>query len=235
MQKPSDIREGVRKGLPLVLPTLAGGISFGVLAQPVMGSIAPVVMSLVVFSGAAQFAALTVLTAGGGALAAIAAAMLMNGRWLPMGLAVGPFLSGGRRKRAAQSLALVDASFALSSRGDGTYDRGILIGATLPQAAAWTGGTLIGVLSSSAIADPGALGLDAMFPAFFAVLLAGEARGKLPLTAAALGALIALALMPFAPPGVPVLAASVAALLGLRSHRAKAVASHRELATGQAS
>jgi len=159
----------------------------------------------------------------------------MNGRWLPMGLAVGPFLSGGRRKRAAQSLALVDASFALSSRGDGTYDRGILIGATLPQAAAWTGGTLIGVLSSSAIADPGALGLDAMFPAFFAVLLAGEARGKLPLTAAALGALIALALMPFAPPGVPVLAASVAALLGLRSHRAKAVASHRELATGQAS
>ena len=235
MQKPSDIREGVRKGLPLVLPTLAGGISFGVLAQPVMGSIAPVVMSLVVFSGAAQFAALTVLTAGGGALAAIAAAMLMNGRWLPMGLAVGPFLSGGRRKRAAQSLALVDASFALSSRGDGTYDRGILIGATLPQAAAWTGGTLIGALSSSAIADPGALGLDAMFPAFFAVLLAGEARGKLPLTAAALGALIALALMPFAPPGVPVLAASVAALLGLRSHRAKAVASHRELATGQAS
>jgi predicted branched-subunit amino acid permease len=235
MHKPSDIREGVRKGLPLVLPTLAGGISFGVLAQPVMGSIAPVVMSLVVFSGAAQFAALTVLTAGGGALAAIAAAMLMNGRWLPMGLAVGPFLSGGRRKRAAQSLALVDASFALSSRGDGTYDRGILIGATLPQAAAWTGGTLIGVLSSSAIADPGALGLDAMFPAFFAVLLAGEARGKLPLTAAALGALIALALMPFAPPGVPVLAASAAALLGLRSHRAKAVASRRELAAGQAS
>ena len=69
-------------------------MSFGVLAQPVMGSIAPVVMSLIVFSGAAQFAALTVLTAGGSAVAAIAAAMLMNGRWLPMGLAVGPFLSG---------------------------------------------------------------------------------------------------------------------------------------------
>ena len=78
----------------------------------------------------------------------------------------------------------------------------MLIGATLPQAAAWTGGTLIGVLGGSALADPGALGLDAMFPAFFAVLLAGEARGKLPLTAAALGAVIALALMPFAPPGV---------------------------------
>src|SRR4051812_2724072 len=194
MQSPSDIRTGIRKGLPLVLPTLAGGISFGVLAQPVMGSVAPVVMSIVVFSGAAQFAALTVLTAGGSALAAIAAGMLMNGRWLPMGLAMGPFLSGGRFKRAAQSLALVDASFALSSRGDGTYDRGLLIGATLPQAAAWTSGTLFGVLLGPALSDPGALGLDAMFPAFFAVLVVGEARGRLPVAAAVTGAAIALAL-----------------------------------------
>jgi 4-azaleucine resistance transporter AzlC len=211
----SDLRTGLRAGLPLVLPTLLGGLSFGVLAQPVMGSVAPVVMSLVVFSGAAQFAALTVLTAGGGAVAAIVAGMLMNGRWLPMGLAVGPFLSGGPLKRAAQSLTLVDASFALSSRGDGTYDRGVLIGATLPQYAAWTGGTLIGVLTGSAISDPGSLGLDAMFPAFFAVLLYGEARGRFPQAAAAAGAVIALALMPFAPPGVPVLAACAAALLGV--------------------
>jgi 4-azaleucine resistance transporter AzlC len=217
MDKPSDIRAGIRTGLPLVLATVAGGISFGVLAQPVMGSIAPVVMSVIVFSGAAQFAALTVLTAGGGAVAAIAAGMMMNGRWLPMGLAIGPFLAGGRLKRSAQSLALVDASFALSRRRDGTYDRGILIGATLPQAAAWTTGTLIGALAGSALTDPGALGMDAMFPAFFAVLLWGEARGGRPLAAAALGAVIALALMPFAPPGVPVLAACAAALLGLRA------------------
>src|SRR3954471_20659792 len=210
---------GLRARLPLVAPTFAGGFSFGVLAQPVMGSVAPVLMSLTVFSGAAQFAALTVLTAGGGAVAAIAAGMLMNGRWAPVGLAMGPFLSGGPLKRAAQSLALVDASFALSSRGDGTYDRGVLIGATLPQAAAWTGGTLLGVLVGPALSDPGALGLDAMFPAFFAVLLAGEARGRRPRAAAALGAVIALALMPFAPPGIPVLAACAAALLGLRTER----------------
>jgi predicted branched-subunit amino acid permease len=216
MHESSDIRTGMRAGMPLVLPTFAGGISFGVLAQPVMGSIAPVVMSLIVFSGAAQFAALTVLTAGGGAVAAIAAGMLMNGRWLPMGLAVGPFLTGGPLKRTAQSLALVDASFALSRRDDGTYDRGVLIGATLPQFVAWTGGTLAGVLGGALIADPGSLGLDAMFPAFFAVLLAGEARGRLPMAAAATGAVIALALMPFAPAGVPVLAATAAALIGLR-------------------
>src|SRR4051812_50079007 len=157
-----------------------------------MGSIAPVVMSIAVFSGAAQFAALPVLPAGGGALAAIAAGMLMNGRWLPMGLAMGPFLSGGRLKRSAQSLALVDASFALSSRGDGTYDRGVLIGATLPQAAAWTGGTAAGVLGGSVLRDPGALGLDAMFPAFFLVLLAGGGQGPPAGAAAALCAILAL-------------------------------------------
>src|SRR3954469_7151488 len=119
MHEPSDIRTGIRKGLPLVLPTLAGGISFGVLAQPVMGSVAPIVMSIIVFSGAAQFAALTVLTAGGGVVAAIAAGMLCNARWLPMGFAVGPFLARPKIVRMVQAQAIVDASFALSSRGDG--------------------------------------------------------------------------------------------------------------------
>jgi len=217
-----DIRSGIRKGLPLVLPTFAIGISFGVLAQPEMGSVAPIVMSLIVFSGAAQFAALTVLTAGGGLVAAVAAGMLMNGRWLPMGLAVGPFLKGGRLRRSLESQGLVDASFALASRGDGTYDRGILLGATLPQGAAWVLGTAAGVFGGAILADPQTLGLDAMFPAFFAVLLAGEARSRETIAAAALGGLIALALMPFAPPGVPVVAAVAAALLGLRRARAKA-------------
>ncbi len=203
----------------MVLPTLAGGISFGVLAQPVMGSVAPILMSLIVFSGAAQFAALTVLTAGGGAVAAIAAGMLMNGRWLPMGLAIGPFLSGSPGKRALKSFALVDSSFAIARRGDGTYDGEKMVGATLPQAAGWVAGTAVGVvLGGAIIADPATFGLDAMFPAFFAVLLFAEARGKLPMTAAAGGGLIALALMPFAPPGVPVIAAFVAALIGLRGH-----------------
>src|ERR1700754_1213496 len=102
-----DLRNGIRAGLPLVLPTLAGGISFGVLAQPVMGSIAPVVMSLIVCSGAAQFAALTVLVAGGGAAPAIAAGMLLNARWLPMGLALGPYFKGGPLRRALESWMIV--------------------------------------------------------------------------------------------------------------------------------
>jgi 4-azaleucine resistance transporter AzlC len=211
----TDIREGARGALHLVLPTLAGGISFGVLAQPVMGSVAPIVMSMIVFSGAAQFAALTVLMAGGGVVAAIAAGMLCNARWLPMGFAVGPYLGSSKLVRAVRAQAIVDASFALASRGDGTYDRGVMIGSTLMQWPAWVGGTTIGVFAGGVIGDPQALGLDAMFVAFYFALLVEEAHGGLALTAALLGAAIAFVLMPFTPPGVPVVAASLAALIGL--------------------
>src|SRR3954470_6809858 len=137
MARDSEIRAGIRAALPFVLPTLLLGASFGVLAKPVMGPVAPIVMSIVVFSGGAQFAALSVLAAGGATGAAIGAALLMNARWLPMGFAIGPSLRGGARARALQRQAIVDASFAISSRGDGTFDRGLLIGATLPQAASW--------------------------------------------------------------------------------------------------
>jgi predicted branched-subunit amino acid permease len=216
MTEGMDVRAGMRKGLPLVLPTFALGISFGVLARPVMGPVAPIVMSVTVFSGAAQFAALTVLAAGGGVATAIVAGMLMNLRWLPMGLAVGPFLPGGALKRVAQSMAIVDASFVLSSRGDGTYDRGVLIGASAAQGTAWIAGTAAGVIGAGALGNPMALGLDSIFVAFYAALLFEEARSRGPIAAAAVGGALALALMPVAPAGVPVVAASLGALLGLK-------------------
>src|SRR3954465_10076794 len=141
-----------------------------------MGSIAPIVMSMIVFSGAAQFAALTVLTAGGGVVAAIAAGMLCNTRWLPMGFAVGPFLARSKLVRIGQAQAIVDASFALASRGDGTYDRGVMIGATLVQWPAWVGGTVIGVLGGGVIGDPQGLGLGEKVGRFYPRPLARHAR-----------------------------------------------------------
>jgi 4-azaleucine resistance transporter AzlC len=219
MQSDSEIRSGVRAALPIVLPTVALGISFGILARPVMGSVAPVVMSVVVFSGGAQFAALSVLQGGGAALAAITAGMLMNARWLPMSFAMTPSLRGGRLRRSGEAQAIVDASFVISDRGDGSFDRGLLLGATLPQAVSWVGGTLIGVLVAGTIADPSALGLDAVFPAFYLALLVRESGGRRAYEAMALAAIITVALTAFAPPGVPVIVASSAALLGLRGRR----------------
>ena len=64
---------GIRRGLPFGIAVFAISISFGVLARPLMGLVAPIVMSIVVFSGSAQFGALAVLLAGGSTAAAIAA------------------------------------------------------------------------------------------------------------------------------------------------------------------
>ena len=212
----SGVRAGLRAGLPIALPTFLLGVSFGVLARPVMGSVAPIVMSVVVFSGAAQFASLSVLAAGGAAGAAIAAGVLMNARWLPMGFAIGPSLPGRAPARAAQAQAIVDASFAISHRGDGTFDSGLLLGATMMQGLGWMTGTVIGVLAGPVITDPQAFGLDGIFHAFYLTLLVAEARGGRALAAAATGAAITLALMPFVPVGLPIIVASLGALLGLR-------------------
>src|SRR3954463_10284775 len=197
MPPDSGIRAGVRAALPLVLPTLLLGVSFGVLAKPVMGAIGPIVMSVLVFSGGAQFAALGVLQAGGAIGAAVAAGMLMNARWLPMGVAGRPSLTGGGRGRALQAQPIVDALFGMSSRGDGTFDRGLLIGATIPQASAWIAGTVIGVTGGDLLGAPARLGLDAVFPAFYLTLLVEEASGRRAVAAALAGAGIAVALMPF--------------------------------------
>jgi 4-azaleucine resistance transporter AzlC len=214
--EPTRLRDGVRAATAVIVPTLVLGISFGVLAEPVMGEVAPVVMSVVVFAGSAQFAALSVLAAGGGAAPAIASGLLMNARFLPMGFAVGASLPGGPVARGAQGQAIVDASFVLANRGGGRFDRSLLIGATLAQGAAWILGTVVGVFGGAAITEPERLGLDAIFPAFYLALLAEEVQSRSAVAAALLGALIALALLPVAPPGVPIIAASAAALLGLR-------------------
>jgi 4-azaleucine resistance transporter AzlC len=210
------MKDGFKAGLAFAVPTLALGASFGILAEPVMGATAAIVMSITVFGGAAQFASVTVLAAGGGVASAVSAGLLINARFLPMGLALAPALRGGRLRRAVEGQAMVDASWALANRGDGRFDRNVMIGATIPQAAAWWTGTAIGALGGSLIGDPQALGLDAMFPAFYLALLITEMDLRRTLPSALLGAAIALALVPFAPPGIPIVAASAAALLGLR-------------------
>ena len=218
-REPERLVDGVKAGLPFVLPTLAIGMSFGVLAEPVMGAWAAIAMSILVFGGAAQFASVSILAAGGSLVSAVSAGLLINTRFLPMGLAVAPTLKGGPLRRAAEGQTMVDASWALANRGDGTFDRQIMMGATIPQASAWWIGTALGALGGALLGDPETLGLDAIFPAFYLALLAEELSDRSMLSSAALGAAIALVLVPFTPPGIPVVAASAAALLGLRRSR----------------
>jgi 4-azaleucine resistance transporter AzlC len=206
----------MRAGIPLAAASLLVGISFGVLAEPVMGSVAPIVMSAIVFAGSAQFAATAVLADGGGAAAAILAGTLLNARFLPMGIALAASVRGRRLWRTLVGQAIIDASWAMASRGGGRFDVEYMLGATLVNYPAWVGGTALGVFAGELLGDPSDLGLDAIFPAFFLGLLANELRNPLSIGAALIGAGVALALTPFAPPGVPVLAACAGALLGLR-------------------
>lgn len=212
-----SFRQGFRAGVPFAIAGFALAISFGVLAHPVMGVVAPIVMSVVVFAGAAQFGALAVLAAGGGPLAAVVAGVLLNARYIPMGIAIGPSLEGGPLRRVLIGQGMIDFSWAASARAGGRFDWRFMLGATAPAYPSWVGGTALGVLAGDLIGDPQTLGLDAIFPAFFlALLLSGEASaGRRAVIAALLGAALALALIPLAPPGVPVIAACVAALVGL--------------------
>ena len=210
---------GIRAGLPFALLVGVVAVSFGALARSLgWGVLAPIMFSVITFSVAAQFAVAAVLGAGGGVFAAIAAAVLLNGRFLPMGMAVAPFLKGGPLRRALEGQTILTTSWALASRGGGRFDRAFMIGATVPQYVAWTVGTAVGVLSHVVVEDVERLGLDVVFPAFFLAVLMRELRsgGKRTIAATAIAAALAAALVPIAPPGVPVLAACGAALLALK-------------------
>ena len=212
-----ELRTGAVTALPLSIAVALFGVSFGVLSATSggMGALPAVVMSATTFAGSAQFAAASVLGGGGQPMAAIAAALLLNARYLPIGISVARALGGSPLRRLVKSQLVVDESWAIASRGDGHFEPGRLIGAGIVLWLAWVGGTVVGVIGGEALGDPAALGLDAAFPALFLALLASQLRSRAAITSAALGAGIALVLVPIAPPGVPIIAAAAAALVGL--------------------
>ena len=213
----ASFNAGFRAAIPYATVGALLSVSFGVLARDAGFPVeAAIVMSAVVFAGSAQFAAVAILAGGGSAGAAIAAAALMNSRFLPMGVALGPSLPGRPLLRAAQGQTVVDASWAMASRGDGTFDRWFLFGSTAPQYVTWLTGTTVGALGGDVLGDTSRFGLDAIYPMFFLALLANEVKDRLTAVVAVGGALLALALIEVAPAGIPVLAASLVALWGLR-------------------
>lgn len=216
MEHRASFRRGLRLGLPFAAVGFFLSVSFGVLARQAGFSVAQAsVTAMIVFAGSAQFAALSVVTAGGGIPAALTAGSLMNARFLAMGIALAPSLPGGPWRRAAQGQTVVDSSWALAHRGDGTFDRWLLFGTTVPQYAAWTLGSVVGAVSGDLLGDTERLGLDAIYPVFFLSLLIAELRDRTSRLVALTGALVALALVPLAPPGIPILAASAVALVGV--------------------
>ena len=224
-------RDGVSAAVPLSVAVFGFGVSYGVLALSVgMGTLAPIAMSATTFAGSAQFAAASVLGAGGSGATAILAALMLNARYLPLGVTVAPWLEGGFWSRLLHAHLMVDESWAIASEGRGRWNPRVMLAAGVGLGVAWIAGTAVGVLFGDALGDPARLGLDAAFPALFLALLAPQLRSEEreitvaririaappPVVAALLGAAIALVLTPFTPAGVPIVAAGAACLIGLR-------------------
>jgi 4-azaleucine resistance transporter AzlC len=204
-------RSLVRDAVAIGAATGAYAVSFGVLAVAAGLSVAQAcAMSLLVFTGASQFAVVGVLGAGGGILAALAPALLLAARNGLYGLALVPVLRGRRASRALQAQLVIDESTAMARAQE---DPGLAHSAFLLTGLSvfvfWNLGTLIGAVVGGGLGDPRDYGLDAMFPAAFLALLAPQLRRPGAPTAAVAGGLIAVALLPLAPAGVPVLAATL--------------------------
>ena len=210
------IRDGVRAALPLAPSPILFGLSFGVLSDATgFGGAAAVVMSATTFSGAAQFASVSVLDAGGTGAAAILAAVFLNARYVAISMTVSSIFPGNRLRRLVESQAIVDESWAISGRS-GRFKWPILVGAGLFFYVLWVASTALGTVLGGVLENPDELGLDAAFAALFLALAVPYLRDRRARQAAALGAGIVLVLLPFAPAGVPIIAAAAACLLGLR-------------------
>ena len=194
---------GVRLGIPYAVVGFVLSMSFGVVARqagfsasrrsPLPRSCSPARPS----SPRSPFAA-----SGGTLFAAVAAAAMMNGRFLAMGIALAPSLPGGPLKRGLQGQTVVDASWALANNGDGTFDRWLLFGTTAPQYVTWVLGTVMGAYGGDLLGDPtGSASTRCSRPSSSPWCWPScDPRSRV---VALIGALIALALVPFAPPGVP--------------------------------
>ncbi|GGW03224.1 hypothetical protein GCM10010230_37910 [Streptomyces narbonensis] len=210
-------RSGLAVGSGLAAASFLLATSFGALTQAQgWGTLAPILCSVVVFSGSAQFALVAALGTGGGVASAVTAAALINSRFLPMGMAVAGDLRGGRLRRALEGQAVVDGSWAAAHLGGGRFDRYVLFGATAIQWPAWVAGTALGVAVAPEPELMHRLGLDVITPALLVTFLIDELRkeraNRLP---ALLGAVIAAALILVLPTGPALIGAAAAALVAL--------------------
>ncbi len=205
---------------PIALAVFVFGASFGVLALAVhLPGWTTVLMSALVFAGSAQFAAVGVLAAGGGVVAAVLAGVLLNLRFIATGIAVAPVLPGSRWRRALLAQLVIDESYALGTAAGvpGRPDRRTLLVSGIELYIAWIAGTTLGVLLGPVLGDPKRLGLDAAFPAGFVALLWPMLARPNAIRCALAGIVIALVLAPFTPAGVPLAGAAVAGVWLSRS------------------
>lgn len=207
----------MRTAIVAALATSSFAFAVGVLARNGgFGWAAPTVYSATTYAGAAQAASITALTAGGGLVAAIVGAVLINLRYLPIGISVAGCFKGSALRRFVECQFVGDVNWALAHRGNGVYDRRILLVSGIAMWAFWVIGTVVGLAVGGIIGDPARYGLDGVMPAMFVAVLIPQLRSRRPLAAAGTAVALVLLTIPFLPPGLPIIVGVAAVLLGRR-------------------
>jgi 4-azaleucine resistance transporter AzlC len=205
----------------LCLAVALVGISFGAITVssglPVW---LPTLMSIAVFAGAAQFMFVGIVAAGGNPIAAVAAGLLVNARHLPFGFAVWDVLGTGRLRRLLGTHLMVDetVAFALAQPDPQRRRRAYWV-CGIGLFGCWNVGAVAGAFGGTLVSDTDAFGLDAAFPAVLLALILQALRDPATRRAVLLGAGVALAVAPFAPAGVAVLAGLTGVVAGLPGTR----------------
>lgn len=213
---PRQERRGiVRDGIAVGVATGAYGTAFGALSVAAGLDVwQTCALSLLVFTGASQFALVGVLAVGGAPLSGAATALLLGSRNTLYGLRLAPLLGWTGWRRIAAAHLVIDESTAMSVSRESTAAARIgFLSTGLAVFSLWNAATLVGAVAGVAIGDPRTYGLDAAVGAAFLALLWPRISDRGNQVVAVLAVAVALGLVPFTAAGVPVLAAGAVALL----------------------
>jgi len=211
-------RSIIRDALGIGVATGAYALSFGAISTAAgLTLLQTSALSLFMFTGASQFAMVSLIGGGGSPFAGAATAMLLGTRNAFYGLPLSKVVGGRGRRTALAAQFVIDETTAMAVAA-GSEDAGRLAfwATAVSVFTLWNVGTIIGALGTQALPDPKTLGLDAAAPAAFLALVAPRMKGRTTWLVAGAAALVAMASVPLVPAGIPVLlAAATTVVAGL--------------------
>lgn len=216
---PHDLRDVVRASVVIGVASGIYAVSFGVLSVSAGASVLQTcLLSLLVFTGASQFSAVSVISAGGSVASAVSGGLLLAARNGVYGLALSPSIKGSLARRMLAAQFVIDETTAMTSAAPDQRSKDWAFwSCAVMLFACWNLGTLVGALAGSSI-DPETFGLDAAFPVVFVAMVAPHLATRSGRRAALIGAAVTIVLTPFLPIGLPILLSSVGVFVGLLPH-----------------
>lgn len=220
----TQARRGVvRDALGIAIASGAYAVSFGAISTAAgLSLLQTCALSVLMFTGASQFALVGIVGAGGSVWAGAATAALLGSRNALYGVRLSSILDRSGLRRLLAAHLVIDETTAMAIARESPAGSRFAFWATgAALFSFWNLGTLVGALATDLVPDPKVFGLDAAPPAAFLALLAPQLRAREPMAIALAAGVVALACLPFVPAGIPLLiVALIVALFGVLRSRA---------------